>query len=185
MVIPFRKILWVKSVSLDPGEMAYAGRIGREFELHCSPDDMDSLGDPEVGDLIVLIQHEQATHLVEVVGAKVQERPRRTIKKGSRDERFTMQRTCRHVLLGSFEEAPFVEQAFGIEPAAEGGETLAIEELPAIVNGDQPLWMVQRRVLNALQGPSVRTLYVTRRERQDDGMPQVDLREFLQDRDPD
>lgn len=181
-MIPFRKILWVKSVSLEPDELAYSGRSGAEFALHCTPEDADSLGDPAVGDLIVLIQHEQVTHLARVVGEAVHERPRRTIKRGTRDERFSMQRICEHVIVRGFEDAPYVEEAFGADPGANGGETYAIDELPSLAASQQPLWMVQRRVLNALEGPSVRALYVTRRARQDEGKPQVDLHEFLRPR---
>lgn len=131
-MLPFRKILWVKSVSLEEGELAYAGRDpsvrareprhpGDLFELHASPEDADSLGDPAVGDLVVLTQHDQVTHLVRAVGEGVEARPRRTMRKGTRDERFSEQRTFALVLLRGFEEAPWLVDAFGFDPAATGG----------------------------------------------------------------
>lgn len=179
-MLPFRRILWVKSVSLEEGVLAYPGRAGLQFDLHSTPEDADSLQDPEVGDLVVLTQHEQVTHLVRVTGERVVPRPRRTIKKGTRDERFSMQRRCEHFVIRSLDDAPFVDEAFGCTPNTTGGETLRIEELPAVVASDQPMWMVQRRILNALEGPSVRALYATRAERNKaDEMPQVDLAEFL------
>lgn len=179
-MIPFRKILWAKSVSLDEGVLAYPGRVGQAFALHCAPEDADSLQDPAVDDLLVLTQNGLVTHLSRVVGARVEPRPRRTIKKGTRDERFTMQRECAHVIVRGLDEAPLVEEAFGCDADTSGGETWRIEDLTAVIHSDQPLWMVQRRILNALEGPSVRALYTTRGERlAQTAMPQVDLHEFL------
>ena len=192
-MLPFRKILWVKSVSLEEGELAYAGRDpsvrareprhpGDLFELHASPEDADSLGDPAVGDLVVLTQHDQVTHLVRAVGEGVEARPRRTMRKGTRDERFSEQRTFALVLLRGFEEAPWLVDAFGFDPAATGGETFRIDELPAFVGAGQPLWMVQRRVAKALEGPSALELYMTRHERQE-SLPMMFPRDFLKKRD--
>jgi len=178
-VVPFRRILWVKSVSMDEGELAYSGRPGQRFDLHSTPEDADSLQDPEVGDLVVLTQHDQVTHLVKIVGERVEERPRRSIKKGTRDERFTVQRTCEHVFVRPVAEAPFVDEAFGCAPDTTGGETLRIEDLAAVKASDQPMWMVQRRILNAVEGPSFSALFVKRSHHEDDGMPKMELSEFL------
>lgn len=192
-MIPFRQILWVKSVSMDEDVLAYAGqdprvrareprRPGDLFELHAAPEDADSLQDPAIDDLVVLTQHEQVTHLVRVVGAEVGARSPRTMRKGTRDERFSVERTCALVLLRDFDHAPFVEEAFGFEPNADGGETHRIDELPAFVAASVPLWLVQRRVLKALQGPSLRTIYETRGEREAQRMkriPRLELQDFV------
>ena len=50
-----------------------------------------------------------------------------------------------------YEHAPRVEDAFGFEPRARGGEVLRIDELPAFGVADVPLWMVQRRIARALE----------------------------------
>lgn len=192
-MIPFKKILWVKSVSLGEGELAYGGRDrtvrarepkspGDEFELHATPEDADSLADPEVDDLLVLVQHDQATHLVRVVGDRVVERSRRTMRKGTRDERFSVERTCALVILKDLEEAPWVEDAFGFDPGATGGEVFRIDELPAFVASGDPLWLVQRRILVALEGPSIRKIYATRGEREAARMrriPKLSVQDFL------
>jgi hypothetical protein len=194
-MLPFREILWVKSVSLVEGQLAYAGRDptvrareprrpGDVFELHATPEDADSLGDPAVGELVVLTQHGQLTHLVRAEGAEVEPRPRRTIRKGTRDERFSVQRTFSLVCLLELERAPWVEEAFGFDPDAGGGETHRIEALPAFVASGQPLWMVQRRIANALEGPSALQLYLTRHQRQDD-LPWMFPRDFSRRRDDD
>lgn len=174
-MLRFRKILWTKNVALAEGELAYGGldptvkareprRSGDLFELHSTPEDAESLGDPPVGDLVVLTQHGQATHLVEVVGDGVEPRPRRTMRKGTRDARFSMQRTCRLVALHDFESAPFVEEAFGFDPQNEGGEVFRLGELPALKGSGQPLWAVQRRLEQTLNGvPSAKELFLSRR----------------------
>ncbi|MEO1234079.1 MAG: hypothetical protein AAFZ18_34815 [Myxococcota bacterium] len=171
----FRRILWTKNVALEEGELAYGGvdptvkarepkRPGDLFELHSTPEDADSLGDPESGDLIVLTQHGQATHLAEIVGGGVEPRSRRTMRRGSRDSRFSYQRTLRLVALHDFEAAPFVEDAFGFDPQNEGGEVFALEDLPAFERSGQPLWAVQRRLEQQLDGPpNVRELFLSRR----------------------
>lgn len=145
MLFPFDKILWVKSVSLEEGVLAYPGRPGRELALHSTPDDAESLGDPAVGDIIVLTQHGQATHLVEVRGERVEPRPKRTIR-NTTDARFSMQRTCVHRVVLELDRAPFLEEAFGFDPDATGGEVFEIATLPAFVRSKQKLWMVQRRI---------------------------------------
>src|SRR5687767_14031703 len=145
MLFPFGKILWVKSVTLEEDELAYPGRPGRAFALHSTPDDADSLGDPAVGDIIVLTQHDRATHLVEVRGEHVEPRPKQTIKR-PRDARFSMQRTCVHRLVLDLDRAPFLEQAFGFDPDATGGEVYEIATLPSFLRTNQKLWMVQRRI---------------------------------------
>ena len=175
-MFPFGKILWVKSVSLDEDTFAYGRQDptvkarepkgnGDLFELHSTPDDAESLGDPLVGDLIVLLQHRQATHLVEVVGESPQPRPKKTMRKGSRDSRYSVQRTCRCVALQLFDEAPFVEEAFGFDPRAEGGEVFLIKELPSFEKSKQPLWAVQRRIHQALLGrQSLKAQFLNRRK---------------------
>jgi hypothetical protein len=158
-----RRIRWVKSVTLDEDTFAYGNDdptvLAREpespgdpFELHATDDDCDTLGDPAVGDLVVLTQHDQATHLVEVVGEAIEPRPRRTVRKRTRDERFSWQRTCRLVILRDFSEAPFIREAFGFDPRAKGGDVLEIAALPAFEEAGTPLWMVQRRIERALKG---------------------------------
>lgn len=178
-MLPLARLLWVKSVSLDEDEFAYPGRPGQAFELHATPEDGDSLQDPEVGDLLVLTQHEQATHLVRVVGERVEARSRRTMRKGTRDERFSVQRACEHVYVRPFEEAPSLEETFGCDPQAKGGETFALLELPAVQASDQPAWMLRRRILKALEGPSMRALYEASGQAREDGMPRMSLQEFL------
>ena len=178
-MVPLARILWVKSVSLDEDEFAYPGRPGQRFDLHAAPEDGDSLGDPEVGDLLVLTQHEQATHLVRVVGERVEARPRRSMKRGTRDERFSVQRACEHVYVRPFEEAPGLEEAFGCDPQAKGGETFAIFDLPAIEASDQPAWMVRRRILVALEGPSMRARFEAKGQTRRDDLPALTLQDFL------
>ncbi len=163
-MLRFGRILWTKNVALEPGELAYGGLdatvLAREprgpgdlFELHSTPEDAASLADPEVGDLLVLTQHGQATHLAEIVGERVERRPRRTQRRGTRDHRFSAQRTCRAVALLDYDEAPFAEEAFGFEPQNEGGEVFRIDELPSFERAGRPLWWVQRRLERALTGP--------------------------------
>jgi hypothetical protein len=171
----FRRIRWTKNVALEEGELAYGGvdptvrareprRAGDLFELHSTPEDAESLNDPEVGDLIVLTQHGQATHLAELVGAAVEPRSRRTMRKSTRDGRFSYQRTCRLVALHGFETAPFVEEAFGFDPKNEGGEVFAIAELPALEASGQALWAVQKRLEQHLdRPPRARELFLSRR----------------------
>ena len=174
-MLRFRRILWTKNVALEEGELAYGGlnrsvkarepkKPGDLFELHSTPEDAESLGDPEVGDLIVLTQHGQATHLAEIVGDAVVPRSRRTMRRGTRDSRFSEQRTCRLVALHGFEEAPFVEEAFGFDPHNEGGEVFAIAELPAFAASGQPLWAVQKRLEHRLAAPPrARDLFLSKR----------------------
>lgn len=170
----FRRIRWTKNVALDEDELAYGGvdptvkareprRTGDLFELHSTPEDAESLDDPAPGDLIVLTQHRQATHLAEIVGAAVEPRPRRTMRRGTRDKRYACQRTCRLVALHDFAQAPPVEDAFGFDPRNEGGEVWAIEALPAFEASGQPLWAVQRRLEQQLdRAPSMRELFERR-----------------------
>ena len=183
-MLPFRKILWAKSVSLEEDVFAYPGRPRQRFALHCTPEDADSLSDPEVDDLIVLTQHDLVTHIVRVIDREVTGRPRRTIRKGTRDERFSMQRLCEHVIVRDFDEAPPLEESFGCDVDTSGGETWRIEHLGAVLASDQPLWMVQKRIQTSLEGPSMRALYATRAERwASTAMPEVSLQEFLRDDD--
>ena len=167
-MLAFAKILWVKSVTLDEHTFAYGGRDpqvrareprrpGDAFELHCTVEDADSLADPRLGDLLVLTQHDLVTHLVRVVGEKVEPRPRRTIRPGTRDGRFSRQRTCELVYLRDFDEAKPVEEAFGCPVDVAGGEVFSIPELPAVERSNQPLWAVQRRLAKALE-PDARRL---------------------------
>lgn len=130
--------------------LAYPGRPGRELQLHSTEEDAESLADPVVGDIIVLTQHDQVTHLVEVRGEEVEPRPKRTIRRGTRDARFSMQRTCVHRVVLDFDRAPFITDAFGFDPQAAGGEVFAIAELPAFLHAKVPLWMVQRRIHQAM-----------------------------------
>lgn len=174
-MLRFRKILWTKNVALGDGELAYGGtdptvkarepkKPGDLFELHSTPEDAESLGDPEVGDLIVLTQHGQATHLAEIVGGCVERRSRRTMRRGTRDARYSYQRTCRLIAMHDFDAAPFVDEAFGFEPKNEGGEVFAIEALPAFESSGQPLWAVQKRLERQLDAtPSARDLFLGRR----------------------
>ncbi len=165
-VIPFGRIRWVKSVSLDEDQLAYAGRdrtvLAREprrrgdhFELHATPDDRESLEDPEVDDLIVLTQHDLVTHLIKVVSPHVVARPKSSMRRGTRDQRFSVQRTCALVLLCELDEAPSTEKAFGFDPNAGGGEVFRIEALDAYRASDQPLWAVQRRIVQAMKRADV------------------------------
>lgn len=170
----FRRILWTKNVDLDEGVLAYGGqdptvkareprRSGDLFELHSTPEDAESLGEPAPEDLIVLTQHGQATHLAEFVGTEVEPRSRRTMRKSSRDHRFSFQRTCRCLALLDFEAAPRVEAAFGFDPRNEGGEVWPIAALPAFEASGQPLWAVQRRLEQALDvRPDARGLFESR-----------------------
>lgn len=170
----FRRILWTKNVALDEGELAYGGvdksvkarepkRPGDLFELHSTPEDAESLAEPELGDIIVLTQHRQVTHLAEFEGLDVEPRSRRSMRRGTRDSRFSMQRTCRLIVMRSFEEAPFVDDAFGFDPKNEGGEVWAIDELPAFVRAGKPLWAVQRRIDQKMAAlPSARQLFQKR-----------------------
>lgn len=174
-MLRFRRIRWTKNVALGEGELAYGGqdptvkareprRPGDAFELHSTPEDSESLDDPDVGELIVLTQHGQATHLVEVVGGCVEPRSRRTMRRGTRDARFSYQRTCRLVAMHDFDEAPLVAEAFGFDPRNEGGEVFEIETLPAFEKSGQPLWAVQKRLERQLdQVPNVRDLFENRR----------------------
>lgn len=170
----FRKILWTKNVALSDGSLAYSGqdpsvkarepkKSGDLFELHSTPEDAESLGDPSVGDLLVLTQHGQATHLVEVIGSSVEPRSRRTMRKGTRDFRFTDQRTCRLIALHDFDSAPFVEDAFGFDPKNEGGEVFRLNHLPSFESANQPLWAIQKRLEQHLDGtPNLRQLFLSR-----------------------
>ncbi|MEQ9502165.1 MAG: hypothetical protein RIT81_35170 [Deltaproteobacteria bacterium] len=159
-MIPFGRIRWVKSVALDEDELAYVGedptvrhrepsRRGDVFDLHCTEEDADTLAEPEVDDRIVLVQHGLTTHLVRVVGEHVERRPKSTIRRGTRDHRFVMQRTCVVDLLCAI-EPPTNEAAFGFEPRARGGEVFAIRELEAYAASREPMWAVQRRIVQAL-----------------------------------
>lgn len=173
-VLPFTRILWTKNVALAEGELAYGGvdptvrarepkRAGDLFELHSTPEDAESLQEPAVGHLIVLTQHGQATHLAEFVAAGVEPRPRRKMRKGTRDARFSFQRTCRLVAMMDFESAPFVEDAFGFDPRNEGGEVFRIPELDAFIRAGRPLWAVQKRLEQRLNGrPSIRERLLAR-----------------------
>lgn len=158
-----RKILWVKSVTRDDERLAYSGEDetsrafeprgrGDAFELHSTEEDAETLAAPAVSDIIVLIQHEQVTHLVEVTGETVEPRPRRTIRRGTRDARYCMQRTCEVWVLLDFETAPMIEDAFGFDPDAKGGEVLELATLPAFVSSGLPLWALQRRIERAMSG---------------------------------
>jgi hypothetical protein len=162
MALDFRRIRWVKSVTLED-DFAYCGEdptvLAREprgpgdlFELHATEDDEDTLGDPAVGDLVVLTQHDQATHVVEVVGERVEARPRRTMRPRSRDELFAFQRTCRCLVLLGFDEAPLIRHAFGFDPEAKGGDVLELASLPSLERAGTPLWMLQRRLERAMTG---------------------------------
>ena len=157
----FRTIFWVKSVTLEEPFPAYSGRDptvkareakrpGEELDLHISEDDAPSLAEPAVGDIIVLTQESLATHLVEVSGMEVLPRPKRTIRRGTRDERFRFQRACKLIVFRDFDEAPTLEQAFGFDPNAEGGEVFDIRALAAFERANVPLWLVQRKIANAL-----------------------------------
>lgn len=181
-MLPFRKILWVKAVSLDEGEMAYPGRVGQQFFLHCTPEDADSLAEPEPEDLMVLIQHDQATHLVQALAEPVHARSPRTMKKGSRDARYSMQRAFELVVIRPLEDAVLLGETFGFDPEAGGGEVLRIDELPAYDRGEQPMWMVQRRILKAFEGHSVQALFRSRFEATSDGTPDLHLEDFLRGR---
>ncbi len=162
-MLPFARILWTKNVALEEGELAYGGvdptvrarepkRKGDLFELHSTPEDAESLSDPAVGDIIVLTQHGQATHLAEFVSAGIEPRPRRKMRKGTRDARFSFQRTCRLIAMYDFDMAPFVEDAFGFDPQNEGGEVYAITALEAFERAKRPLWAVQKRLEQKLSG---------------------------------
>lgn len=157
----WKRILWIKSVTQDGDFSAYSGEepgvrsreprvAGDAFDLHATPEDGASLAEPAVGDIIALTQHEQLTHLVEVTGADVVPRPKRTMRPKTRDARFSVQRECVVVELLDFERAPLVEEAFGFDPDAKGGEVFAIVELPAFHRSEQPLWAVQRRVATVM-----------------------------------
>ncbi len=171
MLFPFRKILWVKSVTLDEEHLAYSGqdptalakepkRPGDPFELHIAEYDAGTLDDPAIGDILALTQHDQLTHLVEVAGAAVQARPKSTIRRGTKDAKFCFQRTCKLLLLRDFDDAPFIEDAFGFEPNAKGGEVFQIEALDAYEASDQPLWMVQRRIHHSMSAkPQAQRLF--------------------------
>ena len=161
-MLPFARIRWTKNVALEEGELAYGGvdptvrarepkKAGDLFELHCTPEDSESLGDPAVGDLIVLTQHRQATHLAEFVMDGIEPRPRRKMRKGTRDARFSFQRTCRLIAMHDFDAAPFVEDAFGFDPKNEGGEVWAIADLDAFDRAGRPLWAVQKRLEQKLR----------------------------------
>ena len=160
-VVPFGRIRWVKSVALGEDELAYARedptvrareprRRGDLFELHSTPEDAESLQDPEPGDLIVLVQHGYVTHLARIVSERVEPRPKSTIRRGTRDHRFSMQRTCALEILCDYEHAPTLEEAFGFDPRAGGGEVFAILELEAFEASGQPAWAVQRRIVQAM-----------------------------------
>src|SRR5262245_8146279 len=142
----FDKILWVKSVTMEEGVLAYPGRVGAEFALHCTPEDQDSLGDPAVGDIVVLTQHGQVTHLDEAGGQTVEPRAATPIRSSTRDARFSVQRTFVHRMVLDLERAPFLDEAFGFDPQATGGEVFLIAELPAFLGARVKLWMVQRRI---------------------------------------
>ena len=157
IVLPFTRILWTKNVALAEGELAYGGvdptvkarepkRPGDLFELHSTPEDSESLGEPSVGDIIVLTQHGQATHLAEFVGAGVDPRPRKKMRKGTRDSRYSFQRTCRLIAMYDFDAAPFVDDAFGFDPKNEGGEVHRIDGLDSFAHAKRPLWAVQKRI---------------------------------------
>lgn len=161
-MLSFTRILWTKNVALAEGELAYGGvdssvrarepkKPGDLFELHSTPEDAESLGDPPVGDLIVLTQHGQATHLAEFVQDAVEPRSRRKMRKGTRDFRYSFQRTCRLVAMHGFDDAPFVEEAFGFDPQNEGGEVHAIAELESFERSGKPLWAVQKRIEQQLR----------------------------------
>lgn len=153
-----RRILWIKSVSLDEGVFAYGpddpdARVhrGQTFELHSSELDVDSLADPSMGDIIALTQHGQLTHLVEVQGAEVTERSHAE-RKRPHGRRFPFQRTCLALRVVSPERAPSIEEAFGFDPRAAGGEVVALESLTGFREANLPLWMIQRRVRLAIDG---------------------------------
>lgn len=161
-MVPFAKIRWVKSVTLDEETFAYGGtdptvrareprQPGDVFDLHCTEDDAESLAEPPSGELIVLVQHDLATHLARIVGDEVVPRPRRTVRPGTRDARFSRQRACELLFLRYFDEAPTLEDAFGFSADVSGGEVFSIAALPAFERSDQPLWAVQRRVVKALE----------------------------------
>lgn len=169
MADDFRKILWIKSVTRDDDVLAYSGEdetsrapeprvFGDLFELHASEDDADTLDAPSMGDLIALTQHDQVTHLVEVAGEKVVPRPRKTIRRGTNDAHFGFQRTCRLIILRTFEDAPLIEDAFGFDPDAKGGEVFEIATLPAFEKTGLVLWAVQRRVERAMRGDLISTI---------------------------
>lgn len=158
-----RRILWVKAVTRNDDLLAYSGEDetarhreprepGDEFELHTTEEDAESLSLPAAGDVIALIQHDQLTHLVEVVGEKVTPRLRRTMRRNSNDSHYPMQRTCRLLVLRGFEDAPLIEEAFGFDPDAKGGDVLEIATLPAFEKSDVNLWGVQLRIERALSG---------------------------------
>lgn len=157
----FRRILWVKSVTGDEDVTTYSDedsitkarvprRPGDRFDLHSTEEDSDSLADPQPGDIVVLTQHHQLTHLVEATGARVMQRPRSTIRRGTRDERFPLQREFELLILKKLDEAPLIEKAFGFDPDAKGGELFAIAELPRFIESRSPLWLVQRRIAHAM-----------------------------------
>ncbi len=161
-VLDFRRILWVKSVSLDAGVLNYGGEDpsvrhreprapGDAFELHATPDDADSLAEPEVGDWIVLTQEGYATHLVEVVGETVRPRRRRSMRPNTRDARFSVERTVELVVLRGYDRAARIEAAFGFDPRALGGAVLRLDELDEVMERGEPLWMLQRRIALAFE----------------------------------
>lgn len=164
----FRRVSWVKSVSLDEDVVAYSPEedtlarkprsSGDLFDLHASEDDALTLEDPAVGDVVVLTQHDWVTHLVEVTGASVVPRPRATIRRGTRDARFDAQREVKLLVLRRFDEAPLIEEAFGFDPGAKGGEVLRIDELPAFTKAKTPLWLVQRRIIHKMYDPPKLTI---------------------------
>lgn len=158
----WRRIRWVKSVTGAEDVCAYSGDDetsrareprgpGDRFDLHAAPEHAESLAEPAVGDLIVLTQHDQLTHLVEVTGAEVVRRPRSTIRRNSRDARYSVQRECEVVELRRFDVAPMIEEAFGFDPDAKGGDVQAIAELEAYFRSGLPLWAVQRRIAQTLR----------------------------------
>lgn len=162
-MLPFRKIRWVKSVTMEEEVLAYSSedrtsrapvprRPGDEFPLHATKEDRESLAEPAVNDLMVLTQNDQVTHLVRVVGASVEPRPKRTIRKKTRDTKFLVQRTMALVILRDYENAPYIDEAFGFDPKATGGETFEIEQLATYQASMMPLWAVQKRIERALLG---------------------------------
>ncbi|MCC7386501.1 MAG: hypothetical protein IT384_31975 [Deltaproteobacteria bacterium] len=170
------RLLWIKSVTRDDDLLAYAGEDpttrareprapGDAFDLHASQEAAESLALPAVGDIIALTQHDQLTHLVEVTGAGVEKRPRRTMRAGTRDARYSVQRACKLLVLRVFADAPMIDEAFGFDPDAKGGDVFEIASLPAVVRSGVPLWAVQRRIDRAIKGELRAQVHARRRAR--------------------
>lgn len=162
MLLDTDRILWIKSVRRSDGILAYVGQddgalhceptdAGDEFEVHTSLETADSLGRPEVGDLLCLTQHGLLTHLVEVIGHRVQPRPPKETRRGI-DAHYPRQRTCRVIALATA-KAPRTTAALGFDPGASGGRVYAIDDLIAFRQSGLHLAEVQAKIVAALGLP--------------------------------